>query len=125
MFAAEVFLEAFDLVFVLAVANHQVVVLFGNDDVVHALDDDVFPLGHVDNAVVRFVQDDFGGVGNIVVFVLFAEVVERVPCADVRPTEIAFEHIHVLGFFHDADVNGDVVALSVNVADKGGFLRGV
>ena len=83
MLSTEIFFKAFDFVLVFAVANHQVVVLFGNDEVVDALEDDIFARRDVDDAVVRFVEDDFGGVGNVVFLVFFTKGMKSVPSADI------------------------------------------
>ena len=60
--------------------------------------------------------------GDIAFPVFFAQRVERMPGADIRPSELSFQYIHVLRLFHDADINGNVVALTVNVMDEGGFI---
>ena len=41
--------EAFDFIFVFAVTNHQVVVFFSNDQVIDALNDDIFSGRNVHN----------------------------------------------------------------------------
>ena len=59
--------EAFDFIFVFAVTNHQVVVFFSNDQVIDALNDDIFSGRNVHNTVVRIVKHHFIRIGDIVV----------------------------------------------------------
>lgn len=82
-FEPEGFFEAFDLFFILAVADHQVVVFFGDDQVVDALYDDVFPGWDVDNAVVGIVEYHLIRVGDIVGFVFRPQSVESMPGTDI------------------------------------------
>lgn len=87
---AEKLFEAFDFIFVFAVTNHQVVVFFSNDQVIDALNDDIFSGRNVHNTVVRIVKHHFIRIGDIVVVVFITKGVKSMPGTDVRPAEIPF-----------------------------------
>ena len=48
--------------------------------------------------------------------------IQRAPCPDVAPSEIAIDHDHILCPFHDGIVDGDALASLISGIDASLFL---
>ena len=64
--------------------------------------------GNLDHITVTIVEHHVTIDDHIIVFAFLHRFVDAMPGSDVSPAEIAFHHIHVLRFFQDTIVDGNV-----------------
>ena len=85
-----------DILFVVPVADHEMVVFLGNDAVGHAFYHHFFIVGNAYDAFFRVGKKYLLIICNVLILVFGTDLVERMPRAHVRPPKIAFDHVNVI-----------------------------
>lgn len=72
LFIFQLLFEMFDVVFVFDVADHQIIPVLCDNQVVGSVYDDLFPSRHINDTVMGIAEQHFTRTGRVVVFVFVA-----------------------------------------------------
>ena len=106
-----------DTLFLRELADEQRIVFFCNDVAIESLDDNLFLLCGVNDAVMTFEDIDVIANTYVTIEIFLALLVQRSPGAKVTPSEVGRTHENLLGLLHDGIVYGNVFALWEKTVD--------
>ena len=116
------FAKLFDALLLAEFADEQLAIVFGNDISVEALHYCFHPLGYMHHTVVAIKHLDVLANEGVAIHVALALQAQRAPCAKVAPTKIGGANKNLLSLLHHGIVDGDIVAIAINIIDDLLFL---